>query len=41
MGAAAGARGALWETAGSHATFLAGAAFTAIGLLATTAILRK
>jgi MFS family permease len=33
--------GALWETAGPHATFMAGAAFTAIGLLATAAILRK
>jgi MFS family permease len=33
--------GALWEMAGPHATFLAGAAFTAIGLLATAAVLRK
>jgi MFS family permease len=33
--------GALWATAGSYATFLAGAAFTAIGLLATAAVFRS
>ena len=33
--------GALWATAGSYATFLTGAAFTAIGLLATAAVFRR
>ena len=33
--------GALWEMVGSYATFMAGAAFTAIGLVGTAVILRR
>jgi MFS family permease len=33
--------GALWEVVGAYATFLAGAAFTLIGLVGTTAVLRQ
>ena len=33
--------GALWEMFGPSATFMAGAAFTAIGLVGTAALLRK
>ena len=33
--------GALWETIGPHATFMAGAAFTAIGLVGTAVVLRR
>jgi hypothetical protein len=33
--------GALWEMVGPHATFMAGAAFTAIGLFGTAVVLRR
>ncbi len=33
--------GALWEMVGPYATFMAGAAFTAIGLVGTAVVLRK
>ncbi len=33
--------GALWEIIGPYATFVAGAAFTAVGLLGTAAVLRR
>jgi MFS family permease len=33
--------GALWETVGPYATFMAGAAFTAVGLVGTAVALRR
>jgi hypothetical protein len=33
--------GVLWETVGPYATFMAGAAFTAIGLVGTAVALRR
>jgi MFS family permease len=32
--------GVLWESVGPYATFLAGAAFTAVGLLGTATLMR-
>ncbi len=33
--------GTLWDMVGAHATFMAGAAFSAVGLVGATAVLRK